>query len=145
MIYGQQRDQIRQVFVDAWRKYREGAPMEAMERSIAAVIEAHPEYQPLMSDPDAVVRDFPVEGGKENPFLHMGMHITIIEQLSTDRPAGIRALYDSLRSRYPDTHALEHAIMKCLAESLSESRDRGEPPDERRYLECVHRLRGRVL
>ncbi len=75
----------------------------------------------------------------------MGMHIAIIEQITTDRPYGIRALYERLRARYPSTHALEHAMMQCLAESLGESRDRGEPPDEQRYLACVRRLEGGVL
>jgi hypothetical protein len=145
MIFGWQRDEIRRVFVDAWRKHREGLPLEPLERSIAAVIEAHPECQALMTDPDALSRDYSVEGQDTNPFLHMGMHITIIEQIACDRPSGIRALYDRLRARYPDTHALEHAMMQCLAESLMDSRDRGGPPDERRYLACVQRLEGRVL
>ena len=144
MNYGQQRDQIRRVFVDVWRRHREGEPLEPLERSIAAVIEAHPEYQEVMSDPAAIVREYPIEGGEENPFLHMGMHITIMEQIATDRPAGIRALYDGLRRQYPDAHSLEHAMMQCLADSLWESRERGGPPDEGRYLACVRRLQGRV-
>jgi hypothetical protein len=145
MMFGAQRDQIRRVFVDVWRKHREGAALEPMERSIASVIEAHPEYQPVMSDPGALARDYALEAGEENPFLHMGMHITIIEQVTTDRPPGIRALYDRLRASYPDAHALEHAMMQCLAESLWGGRERGELPDERRYLACVRRLEGRVL
>ena len=144
MIYGQQRDRIRRVFMDVWRKRREGGSLEPMEQTIASVIEAHPEYQTAMSDPEAITRDYPIEGGAENPFLHMGMHITILEQIATDRPPGIRALYDGLRGSYPDSHALEHAMMQCLADSLWESHERGGLPDERRYLACVRKLRGRV-
>jgi hypothetical protein len=73
------------------------------------------------------------------------MHIAIIEQVACDRPPGIRALYDRLRARYSDTHTLEHAMMQCLAEVLMDSRNRGESPDEKRYLACVRRLEGRVL
>ncbi len=145
MMFGGRRDQIRRVFVEAWRKHREGAALDPMERSIAAVIEAHPEYQPAMSDPDAIMRDYPSDTTEANPFLHMGMHITILEQITTDRPPGIRALYDRLRASYPDVHALEHAIMRCLAETLREGQERGELPDERRYLDRVRRLEGRVL
>ena len=145
MIFGRERDQIRRVFVDAWRKHGEGTPLEPLERSIAAVIEAHPEYQSMLSDAAAVSRDYPVEGEETNPFLHMGMHITIIEQITSDRPSGIRDLYGRLRARFPDTHQLEHAIMQCLAESLWQSRERGQPPDEQGYLACVRRLDGRML
>ena len=140
IIFGQQRDQFRQVFVDVWPKHREGAPQEPLEQSIAAVIGAHPEYHGMLAEPDSLLRDFPIEGEDSNPFLHMGMHITIIEQITSDRPAGIQALYDALRRRFYDTHALEHAMMRCLAESLLEARDRNQPPDEQRYLSCVRLL-----
>ena len=145
MNCGHQRDQIRRVFVDVWRKHGAGVSLEPLEQSIAAVIEAHPEYQTELVKPDAVSRDYPIEGEEANPFLHMGMHITIIEQITSDRPPGIRALYDRLRPRFPDTHELEHAMMKCLAESLWQSRERSQPPDEQGYLACVRRLEGRML
>ena len=145
MIFGNQRQQIRRVFVDVWRKYSEGVPLEPLGRSIASVIEAHPEYQSMLSDADAVSRDYPAEAAETNPFLHMGMHITIIEQVTSNRPPGIRALYDRLRARYADTHQLEHAMMQCLGECLLEGRERSQAPDEQRYLACVRRLEGRML
>ena len=145
MIFGQQRDKIRRTFVDVWRKHSRGTPLEPLEQSIAAVIDAHPEFQGMLADPDSLVRDYPVEDGETNPFLHMGMHITIVEQITSDRPAGIRVLYDALRGRFADTHELEHAMMQCLAQSLLEAGERGQPPDEQRYLSCVRRLERRVL
>ncbi len=145
MIFGQQRDQIRRVFVDVWRKHSQGTSLEPLEQSIAAVIDAHPESHGVLADPDSLVRDYPVEGEETNPFLHMGMHISIVEQLSSDRPAGIRTFYDALRGRFPNTHELEHAIMQCLAESLLVAREHGQSPDERRYLSCLRRLQRRAL
>lgn len=142
----QERSRIRRVFVDTWRKHLEGAPLEPLEREIAAVIEAHPEYHSLITDADALAREYGAGGGdRSNPFLHMGLHISVIEQLGSDRPKGIRAIYDRLRRRYPDTHALEHAMMGCLAESLEQGRARGEPPDEQQYLRCLRRLEDRML
>ncbi len=146
MIFGRQRHQFRQVFVDVWCKHRQGAPLEPLEQAIAAVIGAHPEYHGMLAEPDALSRNFPVDGegvaGQgSNPFLHMGMHITIIEQITSDRPAGIRAAYDDLRGRFADTHGLEHAMMQCLAESLLEARERNRLPDEQRYLACVRLLK----
>ena len=145
MIFGQERERIRRLFVDTWRKHLEGTPLEPLERSIAAVIEAHPEYHSVMSDPGALTCEYGVDDGAgSNPFLHMGLHISIVEQIASDRPAGIRPIYDRLRRRLPDTHELEHAMMRCLAEILEEARVRGEPPDERRYLDCLQRLEGQV-
>lgn len=145
MLFGQQREQIRKVFVDAWRKHCDGVPLEPLERSIAEIVDAHPEYQAAMMESDALERDFSVDDGETNPFLHMGMHITIVEQITCDRPPGIRDIYDRLLRRYPDSHELEHAMMQCLAETLWSSQSRGEPPDEQKYLRCVRRLNRRVL
>lgn len=119
--------------------------MEPLEQAITEVIGAHPEYHGILAEPESLARDFPADGNEANPFLHMAMHISIIEQISTDRPVGIRALYDALRRRFQDTHELEHAMMQCLSESLWEARERGQEPDEKRYLACVRRLQRRVL
>jgi len=141
MMFGQQRVQFRQAFVDVWRKTRRGTPLEPLEQAIAGVIGAHPQFQEMLAQPASLSRDYPVEGEESNPFLHMGMHISIIEQITSDRPAGIRAAYDDLRGRFADTHGLEHAMMQCLAESLLEARERNRLPDEQRYLSCVRLLK----
>jgi hypothetical protein len=145
VIFAHERDEFRKVFIDVWRKVGQGAPLEPMEQTIAEVIGAHPEYQGILSETDSLLRDYPVEGEQTNPFLHMAMHIAIVEQITSDRPAGIRALYGKLRGSFHDTHELEHALMECLAQSLWESRESGQTPDENRYLSCVRRLQRRVL
>ena len=145
MIVGRQRDKMRRTFVDVWRKHSSGTPLEPLEQSIAAVIDAHPEFQGMLADPDSMVRDYSAQGGETNPFLHMGMHIAIVEQITSDRPTGIRVLHDALRRCFADTHELEHAMVQCLAESLWEAREHGQAPDEQRYLSCVRRLERRVL
>lgn len=145
MIFGRERGQIRRLFIDTWRKHLEGAPLAPLERSIAAVIEAHPEYHSVMSDPAAIIQEYAIDDDAgSNPFLHMGLHISIIEQISSDRPEGVRVIYDRLRRRFADSHDLEHAMMRCLAETLEDGRARGEPPDERKYLHCLRRLESRV-
>lgn len=145
MIFGEQRDQFRRVFVDAWRKARRGAPLEPLEQAIVSVIGAHPEYHGILAQADVLTRDFAEQGDEANPFLHMAMHITIIEQITTDRPSGMRALYDSLRTHFHDSHALEHAIMQCLAQSLQAAREHGQVADEQGYIACVRELQRRVL
>ena len=88
---GQNRDQLRQMYLDAWRKYTARQPLEPLQAQVAAVIAEHPEYIPLLeSGPQALATEYTAEGGRENPFLHMGLHLAIREQVATNRPAGSR-------------------------------------------------------
>ncbi len=132
---------MRGFYGEVWRKRLAGASLEPLESMIADVIGQHPEYQGLFQEPDIENREFPPEAVVGNPFLHMGLHMAIHEQVATDRPAGIRALYSSLRPRFPGPHDLEHAVMDCLAEFLWRAQSDGGAPDESAYLECVKDLK----
>lgn len=142
MLYGNDRDDLRRAWVDAWSKSRAGQPLEPLERLLAEVIAEHPEYHSALEIPDALEREFTPEAGRTNPFMHMGLHVAIREQLATDRPPGARALYAKLLPRYQDAHRLEHALMECLAETLWDAQREGTAPDEDRYLARVRRLAG---
>jgi len=139
-MYGQNRDQIRQFFQQTWQKRLAGTSLEGIELLIAQVIEQHSEYHILVSDPDAVEKDFSVDDGKTNPFLHMGMHITLAEQLQSDRPAGIRLLHQKITLKSGDPHQAEHQMMECLGLILWEAQRSGTMPDEPAYLACMQKL-----
>ena len=140
MLYGSDRDDLRRVYVDAWSKSRAGHPLEPLERLLADVIAEHPEYHAVLESPDALTREFPPEADRSNPFLHMGLHIAIREQLATDRPPGLRGLHTKLLPRFADAHRLEHALMECLAETLWDAQRAETAPDEARYLNRVRRI-----
>jgi hypothetical protein len=143
MLYGQNRDEIRRVYCTAWDKHQQGLPLEPLEQQLVAIIGQHPEYHALLADHDAALtRDFTPEAGQTNPFLHMGMHLAIREQLATDRPAGITATFGVLMARVQDAHAAEHHMMDCLGEALWQAQRSGQAPDEARYLECLRQLAG---
>ena len=139
-MFGNDRDQLRRFYCDVWARRQRGEELDPLAAQIAAVIEIHPEYQPLMADPDtALAAEYTPEMGQSNPFLHMGMHLAIREQVSTDRPAGIRATYQLMIARLGD-HEAEHRIMECLGRTLWEAQRSGSAPDEIAYLECVRGL-----
>ena len=140
MLYGSDRDAMRRAYVEAWSKSRAGRPLEPLESLLVDVIAEHPEYHAVLESPDALAIEFPPEAGRTNPFLHMGMHVAIREQLSTDRPPGVRELYRKLLPRFADAHRLEHALMECLAETLWDAQRTGTVPDEARYLSRVRRI-----
>jgi Domain of unknown function (DUF1841) len=138
---GQNREQLRRMYLDAWRKYTARQPLEPLEAQVAAVIAEHPEYIPLLeSGSAALAADYTPEGGRENPFLHMGLHLAIREQIATNRPPGITQLHRSLCKRLSDPHAAEHAMLEVLAETLWEAQRFGPAPDEQRYLERLRAL-----
>lgn len=131
----QSRDQLRAAYIEAWRKRRERLPMQALEMQIADVVELHPEYQRALEDPDSVLdRDYSPEGGQSNPFLHMGLHLAVRDQLATDRPAGVRQAFDALVRKTGNAHDAEHELIECLAETLWEAQRSGLPPDEQAFL-----------
>jgi hypothetical protein len=138
---GQNREQLRQMYLDAWRKYTARQPLEPLEAQVAAVIAEHPEYIPLVeSGPQALAADYTPEAGQANPFLHMGLHLAIREQVATDRPAGITRIHQALSRRLGDPHAAEHAMLEVLGQALWEAQRAARAPDEQRYLERLRAL-----
>jgi hypothetical protein len=145
MIFGQDRDELRRMYVDAWRKRRENLPISPLEAQIADVIDMHPEYQANISA-GQIDTDYTPDGGRANPFLHMGLHLGIREQVATDRPAGIAGVFHTLASKMGgDVHAAEHEMIECLAETLWEAQSANCAPDEKKYIERLRRLVGQSL
>ena len=141
IFHDQDRAGLRRLYLEAWRKSREGRPLEPLENQIVNVIELHPEYQALLADhPAALGQDFAPEQGQTNPFLHMGLHLAIREQLAPDRPAGVRAVYQRLAGRMGDHLEVEHRIMDRLAEALWQAQRSGQPPDEAAYLRSLRQI-----
>lgn len=136
------REQLRAQYIEAWRKARAGAPLAPLEALICDVIAAHPEYQPLLEDADrAVAFEADAAAAAQNPFLHMSLHLAIREQISIDRPVGVRDTAGGLRARYGE-HEGEHALMQVLGEILWEAQRSGRRPDEGEYLLKAQRLLG---
>ncbi len=140
MFYTTERDKLRQFYVDTWKKNRAGEPMDAMETMLARVIDLHPEYQTLLNNQSHLGNNYFPGMGETNPFLHMGMHLGLQEQVSLDRPAGIQAIYQKLGNKLGDVHNTEHAMMDCLAESLWLAQKNGVEPDEKEYLQNLRTL-----
>ena len=135
----QSRDEVRQVYLAVWRKMQARQLLEPMEAIIADVIGLHLEYHSLLEDSEAATQsEFTPEQGQTNPFLHMGMHIALREQAQSDRPPGIKTVYQRLCSR--GQHDAEHAMMECLGQVLWQAQRDSAEPDQGAYLECLKKL-----
>ncbi|QJE03313.1 DUF1841 family protein [Massilia forsythiae] len=130
---------VRRFFCEAWRKRRAGEVLTPMDAIAADWIDRHPEYHDALRDADAAVaRDYSVEGGQANPFLHLSMHLSITEQLSIDQPRGIRAAFETLAGRIGE-HEAYHEVMECLGEMVWSAQRHGTLPDTDAYVECVRK------
>lgn len=143
MLFDPSQADVRRFFCEAWRKHRAGQPLEPIEAIAADWIVEHPEYHDdLASADDAVARDYGVDSGRTNPFLHLAMHLAITEQLQIDQPKGIRAAFERLAHRLGSTHQAMHGAMECLGEMLWKAQRDSAPPDGAAYVDCVRRRAG---
>ena len=143
-MFNPSKDEVRRFFCDAWARHRSGGVLTPLEAIAVDWILRHPEYHDELADSAAAVaRDYSIDEGRTNPFLHLSMHLAIAEQLSVDQPPGIRAAYQRLVERRGDEHAAAHAVMDCLGEVVWSAQRAGSPvpPAEMsaRYLDCLIR------
>jgi hypothetical protein len=131
---------VRRFFCEVFRKHHAKEILTPLESMALDWIVQHPEYDDALQDAEAAVaRDYSVEGGQANPFLHLSMHLSIAEQVSIDQPRGIRAAYEALTRKLDSSHEAHHVIMECLGEMIWNSQRRGLPPDGEAYVEAVKR------
>ena len=131
---------VRGFFVEARGKRVAGLPLTPLETIAADWIDAHPEYADDLADADsATAATYSPESGRENPFLHLSMHLSISEQISIDQPRGIRQACELLAARRGSMHEAQHEAMECLGRMLWEAQRSGRPPDGEAYIECVRR------
>ena len=139
-MFSQDRTALRRVYIDAWRKAQAGEPLQPLEQQLTEIIQRHPEYHGLLdAGVDALDRDWLPEQGESNPFLHMSLHSAVLEQVTADRPPGIRALYQRMIQHcLGDVHEAEHRLMDCLAEIMWRAQRDGREPDPAALLRCIN-------
>ena len=139
-MYNPTRDQARDFFFESWAKYRAALPLSELERIAVEIVSLHPEYHALLDDRERnLARDWTPEQGQANPFLHLALHLSIAEQVATDRPAGIRAEYERLAAKHGEAHDALHDLLDCLGETMWRAQRDRVPPDPVAFLECVRR------
>ena len=138
LFTGHDREALRATWREAWRRHRDGLPLEPLQVQLADIIAMHPEYQAILADEAAPEgRDRGPGQGEGNPFLHMGLHAAVREAVATDRPPGIRPAFEALLKRAASPHDAEHVLAECLAETLWEAQRAAQPPDAQAWLERV--------
>ncbi len=140
-MFNPSQDDVRRFFCEAFRKQRANDILSPIEAMAADWISQHPEYHDVLSDVEsALARDYSVDSGQTNPFLHLSMHLSIDEQISIDQPRGIRDAATALTLRLDSAHEAQHKIMECLGEMIWNAQRTGQPPDGDAYIDSVQRL-----
>lgn len=139
-MFNPSRDEARNFLFETWRKRRAGELLTPLEDLGAQLIEKHPEYHQLLSEPERYQdKDYNPEQGVTNPFLHLMMHLSIEEQISIGQPHGIRAHFERLTQRFESEHDAQHAMMECLGEMIWQAQRNNSAPDATIYLSCLEK------
>ncbi len=137
-LFNPSRDEVRRFFFEAWRKFGQSLELTPLEGLALQVMMMHPEYHAVLGAPEQFLEQeyFP-EMGETNPFLHMSLHLSILEQISINQPPGISSNYLALQQKHDDEHAAQHDLMECLAETVWRAQRDRAPPDAAAYLQCM--------
>lgn len=144
-LYNPSRDQARQFLFDAWAKFKQSLPLTDLEKIAVEVMQMHPEYHAILEAPERYMNQqyFP-EMGETNPFLHLSLHLSAIEQISINQPIGITQVYDTLRQKHGDKHMAQHDILECLAETIWQAQRNNAPLDSAHYLGLLNQRVGKL-
>lgn len=137
-LFNPSRDEVRHFFFDAWRKFGQSQALTPLEGMAVQIMTLHPEYHAILQAPERYLEQayFP-EMGETNPFLHMSLHLSILEQVSINQPLGIASCYQTLLKTHADEHTAQHDLMDCLAETVWRAQRDNTAPDAMAYLQCM--------
>jgi len=137
-MFAPSQEQVRRFFCEAWSKQVTGQPLTPIEAQAVDWIALHPEYHADLAEVDAAIAaQYPVDGGRTNPFLHLSMHLSITEQASIDQPRGIKGAIARLAQSRPSLHDAHHEVMEALGEMLWTSQRSGLPFDGQSYIDRI--------
>lgn len=137
-MFNPSQSDVRRFFCAVYAKWLVKDTMDGIETIAALWIAEHPEYHDDLSDADAAVaKNYSVDAGRTNPFLHLSMHLSMSEQCSIDQPRGIQTAIESLTAKLDSLHHAHHIAMEALGTMMWESQRSGQPPNAETYIESI--------
>lgn len=141
MLYGNDRSALRKIYFDAWHKYKNNLPLEGLEKQLSTIISQHPKYHAIFDNPEKYLEyDFAIDHDGVNPFLHLALHTTILEQVSIDAPKGVTAVYQQLMNKYGDSLEVEHQMINILVDEIQHVHNTGNSFNVENYLAGLQNL-----
>jgi Domain of unknown function (DUF1841) len=143
-LFNPSRDEVREFFFDAWAKFKSQQSLTDLEKIALGVMHMHPEYHAILDAPAQFKHQeyFP-EFGETNPFLHMSLHLSILEQISINQPIGIAGVYEKLQLKHQDEHNAQHNILECLGEVIWQAQRNNSAIDSQYYVQLLQQQIGK--
>ena len=142
-LFNPSRDEVREFFFNAWSQFKAQKPLTDLEKIALGIINMHPEYHAILDAPAQYKSQqyFP-ELGETNPFLHMSLHLSILEQISINQPTGITDIYQRLKLYHLDEHDAQHTILECLGEAIWQAQRNNTALDANFYVQLLKQNAG---
>lgn len=142
-LFNPSREEVREFFFNTWTQFNAQKPLTDLEKIALNVIHMHPEYHAILSAPEQFKHQeyFP-EFGETNPFLHMSLHLSILEQISINQPLGITSIYNQLKLKHQNEHNAQHTILECLGESIWQAQRNNTALDINYYVQLLQQKVG---
>ena len=147
-LFNPSRDEVREFFFNAWSHYQTQKPLTDLEKIALSVMHLHPEYHAILSAPEQFKQQEYFPGfGETNPFLHMSLHLSILEQISINQPIGIADIYAQLKLKHQNEHDFEHKalhdILECLGESIWQAQRNNTALNAEYYVQLLQQKAGK--
>ncbi len=143
-LFNPSRDEVRDFFFDSWAKFKAQQPLTDLEKIAIGVIQMHPEYHPVLDAAEQYKqKEYFPELGETNPFLHMSLHLSVLEQISINQPIGIVDVYDKLKLTHQEEHAAQHDVIDCLGETIWHAQQNKTGLDTMHYLKLLNKKIGK--
>ena len=137
-MFNPTQTEVRNFFFSVYNKHKYNVMLTELEKIALSIILEHPEYDNILLNKDKYLNhQWCHENNEVNPFLHMSLHISIIEQILINHPPQINELYKKLSIKYGNEHQAAHQLMDCLTEMLWQSQYNNSPLDIELYLNCI--------
>jgi hypothetical protein len=145
-LFNPSRDEVRDFFFHSWAKFKQSQPLTDLEKIAINIIQMHPEYHSILDKPEQYKHQpyFP-EQGETNPFLHMSLHLSILEQISINQPVGITDIYTQLKIKHQEEHAAQHDVLDCLAETIWIAQQNNTGLNANHYLELLNEKAKKII
>jgi len=142
-LFNPSRDEVREFFFGIWGKFKASQALTDLEKIGLGVIHMYPEYHAILDAPAQFKHQayFP-EMGETNPFLHMSLHLSILEQISINQPIGIAGIYEQLKLKHHNEHDAQHDIQECLAEVIWQAQRNKTALDADSYVQLLQQKAG---
>jgi hypothetical protein len=130
---------LRAFYKKSWDKLKNKENLSDLEKQVAAIILEHPEYHKFFDELD-LNSDLKSHLGPDTPFMHLGLHLGIRDQIALNNPTGIREIYNQLSKNLETPHDAEHKMLEILAEELWSSQRNKTDFNTQEYLNKLSNL-----